>query len=154
MVLDVSFFIHKGSIDRSSTTCQVTPVLFPLFQSFDSWTELMVEKLQQLKACNDSRLLSLFQETLNRRDRLWVFLSESPFIAARSSFLPCDEAQFIVQWTWLKKSLNGFQESLEKYDPDLKQSINHPMQKTKQRIDTSILQPDFNIEIMGWQLSR
>ncbi|CAB9508662.1 Nuclear chaperone required for maturation and nuclear export of pre-60S ribosome subunits (By similarity) [Seminavis robusta] len=106
-VLDTSFLFNKGFFDRSNVPCKVTPAIFPLFQAFDLWTDLVTSRLAEANAEN-LQTWHRFHELLTERDRLWSLLAGSTFRATPNSLIPMDEAQFIVQWTWFKKRMTAF----------------------------------------------
>ena len=108
-VLDVSFYIQNGTIDRSSVSCQVTPALFPLLQATDQWIEKVLLFLTDRNAGDLSTASAFFRTVLEQRDRLWSFLHANTFALRDDSFLPFDEAKFIVQWKWFKSSLKSLE---------------------------------------------
>ena len=114
-VLDVSFYIQNGSIDRSSVSCQVTPALFPLLQATDQWIETVLRFLTDRNSGDLSSASELLRTVLAQRDRLWSFLQAHTFSSRDDSFLPFDEAQFIVQWKWFKSSLKRLELSLSTF---------------------------------------
>lgn len=136
-VLDVSFYIQKGFLDQTAVSCSVTPALFPFFQAFDMWADLVSDQLQNSIAGSDAEVLNLFDETLLQRDRLWAFLSESPFLSGRR-FLSFDDAQFIVQWTWFKKSYTRFNARFQLSNSTSAKLAKHPMSSFMRSIDASI----------------
>ena len=104
-VLEASYLLHDGRLDRVRVTCNATPALFPVIRALDEWSERMLESLSCLKQ-NETSLVDLFRDFLSQRDGLWCCLANARFLGHPSAFLGFDEAEFVVQWKWLKKSLS------------------------------------------------
>ena len=116
-VLDVSFLMQEGRMDRSCISCQVTPVLYPLFQALDSWIAEVFDLVYNwVKDSRANDLLDLCLRCLSQKDRLWLWLRNHPFSFTDDGFLAFDEAKFIVQWKWFKKNLRLFEMSYQVHE--------------------------------------
>ena len=107
-VLEASFYITEGRLDRSSVSCSVTPALYPFFLTLDEWMSHMVHEFAFLEGTEEVHFASLLREILSHRDRLWRCMEVCDYLVHPCTFLSFDEAEFIVQWKWLKKSLSIF----------------------------------------------
>lgn len=100
-VLQASFYLHESLLNRSTMPCQLTRLMYPFFLAFDAWIERVMHRRE---VENADALRGLLEE----RDNLWRLLTELPFDANYGSFTAFDEADLIVQWQWLRKSLTRF----------------------------------------------
>ena len=103
-VLAISYCINEKRIEVSDIMCPVTPFLFPLFQLLDAllhkvaYTEFVSAELEKIMSC---------------RDRLWQFLTRSNNIGiGLSSQVGTSFGGFLTNYTWLKKAICNFYNSL------------------------------------------
>jgi hypothetical protein len=107
-VLEASFYISEGRLDRSSVSCPVTPALYPFFQTLDEWISHMIDEFAFLEGTEEAHFSAFLREIFSHRDRLWRCMEVCHYLVQPCAFLSFDEAEFIVQWKWLKKSLTFF----------------------------------------------
>jgi midasin len=105
-VLQLSWYIEDGRLDRASITCPVTPTLYPLFKTFDKWVDQTVTNPSSLMTIVDDEMLhSAFHNLLQHRSSMWDTLEACDFSSTNSGFLGFDESEFLVLWRWFNKSL-------------------------------------------------
>ena len=98
-VIAVSYYLDKKRIDASVVTCQVTPLLFPLFQAIDMHMSTL-----QINKSNQGVVLA-YEHLLLCRDRLWQCLKRTQYLGTRSkSQVGFDFTGFLIQYCWVKKA--------------------------------------------------
>lgn len=102
-VLETSFYIHETLLDRTKIPCPVTPIVYPLLNSLDRWISCLLHDSCHLVETEEATFVGILSPFLEERDRLWCHLEECPMTLQPDSFLGFEEAEFIVQWKWLKK---------------------------------------------------
>ena len=102
-VIAVSYLMGKKRIDTAVVTCPVTPLLFSLFQTIDTYlSACQIDKSNQEVVVTHGHLLLC-------RDRLWQCLKRTQYLGAGStSQIGFAFTGFIVQYCWLKKSFTKF----------------------------------------------
>jgi hypothetical protein len=102
-VIAKSYYISKKRIDASVVTCPVTSHLFPLFQTIDMLNQ-RVSKYETKSAT---------MQVLFFRDMLWQYLKRSKDIGiGSSSHLGVSFDGFLINYTWLKKAVRNYNDSL------------------------------------------
>eukprot|EP00934_Nitzschia_sp_Nitz4_P000670 Nitzschia sp. Nitz4//scaffold122_size67431//7852//24798//NITZ4_006082-RA/size67431-snap-gene-0.19-mRNA-1//1//CDS//3329534394//670//frame0 len=105
-VLETSILIHEAILDRSAVSCPVTPILYPFFVQLESLMGDVIASSIHLGTEEDLELSLLAKNVLFERDQCWNLLRETEIsMAASNAFLGFDEAEFLVQWKWLKQAL-------------------------------------------------
>jgi len=139
-ILDVSFHIQNGGIDRSSVSCQVTPMLFPLMRATDHWIGSVVLSFGGLSESQKlaTDMAGPIRQALEQRDRFWLFLHGNSFSPRNDTFLPFDEAQFMVQWKWFKESLRNLEQSLLASAKEFAKETKQALYSLIETIDTFI----------------
>lgn len=101
-VIESSFAIFEGKIDRTHINHPIIPFLYPLFRAIDALLE---------KMASDPGIVA-YLESINRfvscRDRLWLFL-KSCDTHSDSSRVEWSVTNFLVHWGWFKKALMDLQ---------------------------------------------
>ena len=100
--MEASYCIHESVVDRSALLCPVTPILYPFFLALD---DLINNLLSDCNHSDEGIFIELLSNVLDERDRLWCLLEVCPMSLQSDSLLGFQDAEFIVQWRWLKKSL-------------------------------------------------
>ena len=105
-VLQASWYIKEGRLDRASISCPVTPTLCPLFLAFDHWLDLLVLDSDSFIAVVEDKVLnSTFQDLMRLRALMWDTLRVCSFSSKSSGFLGFEESEFLVLWRWFNKSI-------------------------------------------------
>ena len=107
-VLEASFKICEGLMDRSSVGCLVTPALFPFLQSLDEFISHVLRDFAGRSIYVEKFIWRAFAEFLSHRDNLWRSMKDCYLLGKHRPSLGFDDAEFVVQWKWLKKSLDKF----------------------------------------------
>ena len=104
-VMEVSFLLSNGLIERGSVKCPVTPTIFLLFEALDS---VVWARWRASRPFSNLALTSI-EHLLITRDRFWRCMSTSPFLKSSSAaFFSFDESGFFVNWRWFNKALQSF----------------------------------------------
>ena len=140
----LSFCLHESKLDRSQVSCPVTPIVFSFFDALDAVYYTLEHFVSTLAVSISDSDLKAIENMFISRDRLWLFLSQVK-VRTQSSFLGFDETEFLVQWTWMKKSLDSFQLSCEKFDNDDEESLTSKFRSAKRRLDLCVLSIDKSI---------
>ena len=139
-ILDVSFWLSDGRVDRSLVTCPVTPLLFGFFRGFDRWVDSLTRRLL-LDARNgpSKEFVSLLESSLVQRDLLWNLVNDTMFSPEGAGYLCFGEAEFIVQWISLRrclKALNSFRSAFR--SPDTAEEVQRRLQILMESIDMAV----------------
>ncbi len=101
-IIESSFAIFEGKIDRTHINHPIIPFLYPLFRAIDA----LLEKMAPDPGVVD------YLESINRfvscRDRLWLFL-KSCDTHSNSSCVEWSVTNFLVHWGWFKKAFMDLQ---------------------------------------------
>lgn len=137
-VLDVSFYMYEGYIERTATSCQVTPILYPFLRTVDLWIDDILDIFIQTQASKETEIAKLFAEVLSKRDRFWLLMSETQFTSTEANFLAFDETKFIVLWEWFKKALKKFNTAFQLHELDATRSKRSHINILVETVDTFV----------------
>ena len=99
-VIEVSYLLAQGIVDRVSVKCRVTPLFYFLFEALDNL-------LYSLMLSDESNMENL-RRIITQRDCFWRFLKSTPFKKYNTdSSIAFDEHGFFVQWKWFNKVLHN-----------------------------------------------
>ncbi len=106
-VLEASYLASESIIDRTKLACPVTPFIYTFFVEIDNFLVRLFHESTRLNPADDHRLSFFVAALLRERDRFWDLLKRTPLLIYSSSFLGFEEAEFLVQWRWLKRALDN-----------------------------------------------
>jgi len=142
-VLEASFCVAEGLVDRALVECPLTLLLCPFFQAFDGLANSLVGAVRHVAQEEEIVLANCFGTIMLHRDGLWNLLLNQMFSITASGFVGFDETQFIVQWMWLRKSFEKFANATRALSVPLSKEVQLRWEAAIRAIDQVLFQRPF-----------
>lgn len=109
-ILDVSYGLQNGIVERRTVKCPITVALAPLLMSLDDWTRPFLP--EALSSTENHEFAECLCSLMANRDALWQCGNDTLFSRESLALFQFDVSEFIVLWRKFRRSFDLLKEFL------------------------------------------